>query len=69
MKKFIKSLKNDLTKEIEMKIREKINPEIICDWCLQDYKYQTRNGSKLCVRCYNSHVEYLKLQGPDIRRK
>lgn len=67
--KFIKSIKNGITKEIEMKIREKINPESICDWCLQDYKHQTKNGSKLCGECYNSLVEHINLEGLDIRRK
>ena len=52
-----------------MKIREKINPESICDWCLQDYKYQTKSGAKLCGECYYSLVEYKKLEGLDIRRK
>jgi len=55
--KFIGSmLVSSLVKKIpfakQKEIRKTLNPERICDLCLADYKYQTKDGQRLCSRCY-----------------
>jgi len=45
-----------ISREIEIKIRKKLNPSKICDWCLSDYKHQTKRGSKLCGKCYEDYM-------------
>jgi rRNA maturation endonuclease Nob1 len=44
-----------LSHKRQKEIRRTINPERICDWCLKDYSRQTREGHKLCSRCF---IEY-----------
>ena len=45
-----------ISREIEIKIRKKLNPSKICDWCLGDHKHQTKRGSKLCGECYEEYM-------------
>ena len=45
-----------ISREIEIKIRKKLNPSKICDWCLSDHTHQTKRGSKLCGECYEDYM-------------
>ena len=45
-----------ISREIEIKIRKKLNPSKICDWCLSDHRHQTKRGSKLCGECYEEYM-------------
>ena len=45
-----------ISREIEIKIRKKLNPSKICDWCLSDHEHQTKRGSKLCGECYEDYM-------------
>ena len=45
-----------ISREIEIKIRKKLNPSKICDWCLSDHPHQTKRGSKLCGECYEDYM-------------
>ena len=46
---------NKIPHEKQKLIRLEINPDKICDWCLSDYKHQTRDGKMLCYRCYSEY--------------
>ncbi len=54
--KFIGSyIGNKIPHERQKLIRARINPNKICDWCLGNYKYQTKDGKMLCSKCYVQH--------------
>ena len=54
--KIIKSYRSySLSREKQKIVRQHINPNNICDSCLEEYKHQTKEGDLLCSKCY---IEY-----------
>jgi hypothetical protein len=51
----VSSLVKKVPFEEQKEIRKTLNPERICDLCLADYKFQTKDGQRLCSKCF---IEY-----------
>jgi hypothetical protein len=51
----VSSLVKKIPFEKQKEIRKTLNPERICDLCLADYRFQTKDGQTLCSRCF---IEY-----------
>lgn len=42
---------------IGRKLRKRVNPNKMCAKCFNEHKWQTRDGTMLCARCYSLHVK------------
>jgi protein-arginine kinase activator protein McsA len=64
----IEMITKPISREIGIKIRQKLNPSKICDWCLSDHKHQTKRGSRLCGECYEDYMYVVEMDAMKERK-